>query len=248
MTRASSSALLSDQVNAIPGVFSGRHLQLFTTGGEWMVSGEPLTPSSIQLNRQTRIGSSAARMIPPVDVDGSTSIFAARSGRAIHRFAYTDVQQAYQSNDLGLVAAHLIRSPTSMAYDQSQRLLHVVMEDGGLARTHAVPRRAGDGLDTAETAGAFTQVAELDGRVYVTVLRAGTVRLERFEPGFGLDAALDGSSMSRGIAGPALPIWKARPWASSPMARRARRPMWCWAPSPSIHRPPPRRSAAALRA
>lgn len=185
--------LLSDQVNAIRGVFSGRHLQVFTTGGEWMVSGEPLTPSSIQLNRQTRIGSSATRMIQPVDVDGST-IFAARSGRAIHEFAYTDVQQAYQSNDLGMVAAHLIRNPVAMAYDQAQRLLHVVMEDGGLATLTLFRSEQVTAWTRQETAGAFTSVAELDGRVHVAVLRQGSTRLERFEAGFGLDAALDGSS------------------------------------------------------
>ena len=185
--------LLSDQVNAIRGVVSGRHLQVFTTGGEWMVSGEPLTPSSIQLNRQTRIGSSAARMIQPVDVDGST-IFAARSGRAIHEFTYTDVQQAYQSNDLGLVAAHLIRTPLAMAYDQSRRLLHVVMEDGGLATLTLFRAEQVTAWTRQETQGAFTGVAELDGRVHVTVLRQGSTRLERFEPALGLDAALEGSN------------------------------------------------------
>ncbi|MCZ8146956.1 MAG: hypothetical protein O9325_03755, partial [Roseomonas sp.] len=83
-------ALMSDQVNAIRGVFSGRHLQVFTSGAEWMVTGDPLTPASIQLTRQTRIGSPVDRMIPPVDVDGST-VFVARSGRAVHEFAYTDI-------------------------------------------------------------------------------------------------------------------------------------------------------------
>jgi hypothetical protein len=38
-------ALMSDQVNAIRAVFSGRHLQVFTSGAEWMVSGDPLTPA-----------------------------------------------------------------------------------------------------------------------------------------------------------------------------------------------------------
>ena len=42
--------LVSDQVNAIRGVFSGGHLQVFTSGAEWMVSGTPLTPASIQLH------------------------------------------------------------------------------------------------------------------------------------------------------------------------------------------------------
>ncbi len=185
--------LLSDQVNAIRAVFSGRHLQVFTTGGEWMVTGDPLTPSSIQLNRQTRIGTSAARMVQPVDVDGST-IFAARSGRAIHELAYTDVQQAYQANDLGLVAAHLIQTPLAMAYDQSRRLLHVVMSDGGMATLTLFRAEQVTAWTRQETPGLFTGVAEVDGRVFVTVLRGTATRLERFEPGFGLDAALDGAS------------------------------------------------------
>ena len=185
--------LFSDQVNAIRAVFSGRHLQVFTTGGEWMVSGDPLTPSSIQLNRQTRIGSSPRRMIPPVDVDGST-IFAARSERAIHEFAYTDVQQAYQSNDLGMIAQHIIRTPVAMAYDQTQRLLHVVMADGGMATLTLYREEAVTAWTMQQTNGAFRGVAELDGRVFVAVERGGTTRLERFEPGFGLDAALEGSS------------------------------------------------------
>ncbi len=46
-------SILSDQVNAIRAIFSGRHLQVFTSGAEWMVAGVPLTPSSIELHRQT---------------------------------------------------------------------------------------------------------------------------------------------------------------------------------------------------
>jgi len=185
--------LVSDQVNAIRAVFSGRHLQVFTTGGEWMVTGDPLTPSSIQLNRQTRIGSSAARIVQPVDVDGST-IFAARSGAAIHEFAYTDVQQAYQANDLALVAAHLIRTPVAMAYDQARRLLHVVMEDGGMATLTLFRAEQVTAWTGQTTEGAFRGVAEVEGRVFCLVERDGTHRLERFDPAMQLDAALEGSA------------------------------------------------------
>lgn len=185
--------LMSDQVNAIRGVFSGRHLQVFTTGGEWMVSGDPLTPSSIQLHRQTRIGSPAARIVPPVDVDGST-IFAARSGRAIHEFAYTDVAQAYQSSDLGMVASHLIRDPVGMAYDQVGRLLHVVMGDGSLATLTLFRAEQVTGWTRQDTAGAFRAVAETEGRVFCVVQRGATYRLERFDATLNLDAALDGTN------------------------------------------------------
>ena len=186
-------ALMSDQVNAIRGVFSGRHLQVFTSGAEWMVTGDPLTPSSIQLSRQTRIGSPVDRMVPPVDVDGST-VFVARSGRAVHEFAYTDVADAYQSNDLALIARHIVTQPVSMAYDQAERLLHLVMADGSLGTLTLYRAEQVIAWTRQETQGAFRAVAETDGRVYAVVERAGTHRLERFDVALGLDAALSGAS------------------------------------------------------
>jgi hypothetical protein len=185
--------LLSDQVNAIRGVFSGRHLQVFTSGAEWMVTGDPLTPASIQLSRQTRVGSAMDRMVPPVDVDGST-VFVARSGRAVHEFAYTDVGDAYQANDLALVARHLVATPVSMAYDQTGRLLHLVMADGSLATLTLYRAEQVTAWTKQETQGLFRAVAETDGRVFAVVERAGTHRLERFDETLNLDAALSGSA------------------------------------------------------
>lgn len=184
-------ALLSDQVNAIRAVFSGRHLQVFTSGAEWMVTGDPLTPSSIQLHRQTRIGSPVDRMVPPVDVDGAT-IFVARSGRAVHEFAYTDVADTYQSNDLGLIARHLIERPVAMAYDQPRRLLHIAMANGRMATLTLYRAEAVTAWCAQETAGAVRSLAEVDGTVYAVVERFGTHRLERFDEALGLDAALSG--------------------------------------------------------
>lgn len=192
---AISFGLVSDQVNAIRGVFSGRHLQIFTSGGEWMVSGDPLTPSSIQITRQTRVGSPVRRMLPPVDVDGST-IFAARNGRALHEFVYTDVQQAYQANDLALVASHLVQEPVAMAYDQVARHLHTVMQDGTLATLTLFRAEQVTAWTAQETEGAFRAVAELDGVVYVAVERFGTQRLERFDATLAFDAALSGTSVT----------------------------------------------------
>lgn len=184
-------ALVSDQVNAIRAVFSGRHLQVFTSGAEWMVSGDPLTPSSIQLNRQTRIGSPVDRVIAPVDVDGST-IFVARVGGSIYEFAYTDVQLAYQANDLAIVARHIISRPVSMAYDQVRRLLHVVMDDGGCATLTLYRAEEVTAWTRQETDGAFRAVAEIEGAVYAAVERAGSFRLERFDPGMAFDAGIEG--------------------------------------------------------
>lgn len=185
--------LLSDQVNAIRGLFSGRHLQVFTSGAEWMVSGDPLTPSSIQLNRQTRVGSPIDRMVPPVDVDGST-IFIARTGQGVYEFTYTDVQQIYQANDLAILARHLVSTPQSMTYDQRARLLHMVMADGSLGTLTLFRAEEVTAWTRQETAGAFRTVAEVEGTVWVVVEREGAYLLERFDSSLALDSALTGSA------------------------------------------------------
>jgi hypothetical protein len=185
--------LVSDQVNAIRGVFSGLHLQVFTSGAEWMVSGVPLTPASIQLNRQTRVGSPVARMLPPVDVDGAT-IFVSRSGRGVFEFAYTDLQQLYQANDLALAAQHLVRDPVALCYDQTRRLLHVAMADGALATLTLYRAEQVTAWTRQESDGAFRSLAEIEGVVWAAVERTGTLRLERFDDALALDAALTGSA------------------------------------------------------
>ena len=182
-------AMVSDQVNAIRAVFSGRHLQVFTSGAEWMVSGDPLTPGNIQLNRQTRIGSPVDRLVPPVDVDGAT-IFVSRSGRSVHEFAFADVEQAYQSSDLAIVARHLVDRPVAMAYDQVGRLLHIVMAEGWLATLTLYRAEQVTAWTRQDTDGAFRSVAEVEGVVFLLVEREGTHRLERFDPELAVDAGI----------------------------------------------------------
>lgn len=186
-------SLLSDQVNAIRGLFSGQHLQIFTSGAEWMVTGDPLTPANIQINRQTRVGSPVDRLVPPVDVDGST-IFVSRGGQGVYEFAYTQVQQAYQANDLAILGRHLINSPRAMAYDQRARLLHLVMEDGALATLTLYRAEQVTAWTRQETSGVFRAIAEVEGTLWCVVERSSGIFLERFEDGLMQDAGLTGTS------------------------------------------------------
>lgn len=186
--------LVSDQANAIRGVFSGQHLQVFTSGAEWMVTGEPLTPASIQLTRQTRVGSPVERMVAPVDVDGAT-IFVARSGQGVYEFAYTQLQQAYQANDLAILARHLVGSPRAMAYDQAARLLHLVMADGALTTLTLYRAEEVTAWTQQKTEGSFHTIAEAGGTIWIVIDRAGSWRLERLDRTLGLDAAISGSAI-----------------------------------------------------
>lgn len=186
-------ALLSDQVNAVRALHSGRHLQIFTSGAEWMVTGEPLTPKTVQARRQTRVGSRTDRYIPPRSVDGAT-LFAPRDGVSLREFLYTDLEQAYVSTDLALAARHLFDRPVDQDFDDVGRNLFVVMADGSMAvltihRAEQVAAWTGLATD-----GAFRSVAAVGDAVYVLTERANGWSIEVFDPALHMDAALTGAS------------------------------------------------------
>lgn len=183
--------LLSDHVNAIRAVFSGRHLQIFTSGAEWMASGDPLTPTNIQLNRQTRIGSPVDRNVPPRDVDGAT-LFQPRGGKALREFLFADIEQAYQAKDLATVAEHLVNDARDQDYDTDARLFHIVMGDGTLGTVTMYRAEAVTAWSLQQTDGAFRAVCVAGETVYMLVERAGDFLIERFDPGLNVDSGLTG--------------------------------------------------------
>lgn len=187
--------IVSDQVNAIRTVFSGRSLQVFTTGAEWTVSGDPMTPASIFVRRQTRVGSPPGRQVPPRDVDGAT-LFIGAGGKELREFLYSDSEDAYQAGDLALVARHLMSGPVDMDYDAYRRLVHIVMADGSMATVTNYRAEQVTGWTRQDTAGAFRAVAVVGTTVFVLVERAGAVQIEALDEAFGLDGALAGAAPS----------------------------------------------------
>ncbi len=186
-------SILSDQVNAIRGIFSGRHLQVFTSGAEWMVTGDPLTPTAVQIRRQTRIGSNTARYIPPINVDGAM-FYVARNAQEIHEFLYTDLEQAYQSSDLGLLSRHVVGRPIDQDYDQKNRLLFVVRDDGAFATLTIYRSEAVSAWTLHETDGIVLSVCVVGDDVYMLLSRNGVYTIEQFDSALYLDAALNGES------------------------------------------------------
>ncbi|MAO57478.1 MAG: hypothetical protein CMM61_17525 [Rhodospirillaceae bacterium] len=182
-------ALLSDQVNACCAVFSGRHLQVFTSGAEWMVTGDPLTPASVQIRRQTRIGSPADRSVPPRNVDGAT-LFTPRTGRELREFLFTDVEQAYQSRDLATVAEHLVRDPIDQDFDARRRNLHIVMTDGTMASLTIYRGEEITGWTLYDTQGSFRSVCAVGEDIYMLTERANGHFIEIFDDNLNLDCGL----------------------------------------------------------
>lgn len=185
--------IFSDQVNAIRGVFSGRHLQVFSSGAEWMVTGDPLTPSTVQIKRQTRVGSRTDRYIPPLDVDGAT-LFVARNGQELREFIYTDVEQAYQATDLALLSRHIIATPIDQDFDQKRRLLFLVRADGRFATLTVYRAEEVAAWTLHDTDGNVLSVSVAGENVYLMVERSNGVTIELVDDTCLLDSVLTGET------------------------------------------------------
>lgn len=187
--------ILSDQVNAIRGIFSGRNLQVFTSGAEWIVTGDPLTPTSVQISRQTRVGSVIDRYIPPVNVDGAT-LFVARSQEELREFIFTDLEQAYSATELSVLSRHIITKPVDQDYDQKQRLLFIVRDDGKFATLTSFRSESVSAWTQHETDGNVKSVSVVGEDVYMLVDRDDTYTIEQFDSTLNLDSALSGTAGS----------------------------------------------------
>ena len=181
--------LLSDRANAVRALVSGRRLQVFASGSEWTVSGDPLTPASIQLSRQTRIGSPGDRAVAPLDVEGAT-LFLARSGRELREFPFADAELAWRAADLALLSRHLFVAPVEMAWDGAGRRLLVAMGDGSMAALTVERAERIHAWTRFETAGAFRSVAAVGDAVHVLVERDGRFLLEVFDETLAMDGAV----------------------------------------------------------
>ena len=181
-------SLMSDQANKICALFSGRHLQVFTTGAEWMVTGDPLTPGSIQLRRQTQVGSIDTRYVPPVGIDGAT-IFAAANGKEIREFLFSDLEGIYQATDLSLLAHHVIHEPTDMAYDKYMRQAYVIMQDGTMSALTSFRAEDMQSWTHHKTDGAFLYVAVCGSSTYFVTQHKTTCYLEKLSDKMYMDMA-----------------------------------------------------------
>lgn len=93
-------------LNAIQGLYAGRSLQMFTTGGEFRFvndQGQVITPASAPSN-QTQYGGAKIR---PTAIDGST-IFIQRNGKSVRDFRFDYTENAYNSLGVSALSPNLI--------------------------------------------------------------------------------------------------------------------------------------------
>tara|TARA_R110001599_G_scaffold91984_6_gene241431 strand:+ start:402 stop:2855 length:2454 start_codon:yes stop_codon:yes gene_type:complete len=184
----------SRKLNDIVDVFPGRNLQVFTSGAEFAVTSKPVTPSSASVAPQT---SNGASNIEVQEVDGST-IFVDRNGKSLRDFVFSFNEDAYVTQDLSVLASHLIVQPIDMALltgtqSDDANWLFFVNADGNGTILNTLRAQDITGFTRWENDGDIKGVCVVDEDLYLitqrTINGAVVKFLERWDFTYKMDAS-----------------------------------------------------------
>ena len=184
----------SRKLNDIVDVFPGRNLQVFTSGAEFAVTSKPVTPSSAQVAPQTSHG---ALNVETQDVDGST-IFVDRNGKSIRDFVFSFNEDAYVTQDLSVLASHLITQPIDMALlsgtqSDDANWVFFVNADGNGTILNTLRAQDITGFTRWEARGSIEGVCVVDEDLYLIRRRTINSVTVKFVERWNFDHKMDAS-------------------------------------------------------
>lgn len=164
------------ELNEIIDLFPQRNLQIFTTGGEFIIPQNPneaITFENITIRNQTQVG--MWKKTRPIDIDGKI-FFIDKNGSILTKFVYDFQQDAYSSSAYSLLSSHLISKPLSMNVErneesQASNYVYIVNEDGTICQGNILDEQDINGYSLLNTDGEFKDVCINYDGVYMLVER-----------------------------------------------------------------------------
>jgi len=192
--------------NAIVDIISGRDLQVFTTGGEFYVPQEgltPITPTDFFLSTTSRNGCKEGVRVKQLE---SGILFIQRQGKALSEIAYSDTQLTYITSKISLLSGHLLKNPTRMdirravATDENDLLLIINESDGTIVAFSLLRLQNVIAPSEFTTVGSFVDVGVDITDIYTIVKRDdnGTDKyyVEVFDNTYLTDSGVKGTTAS----------------------------------------------------
>lgn len=189
----------TDDVPAFLNIYPGRHLQLFSTSGEFYVpvsDREGVTPKNMVLRRTSSRGSKPGLRV--AEADGAT-IFMQSGGKALREFIFADTEAAYQANSISLLASHLMLDPLSLSMRRSSStddadLMFMPNPDGTMTVFCTLRTQEVNAYTLWQTKGKYLDVCPIYDDAYVAVEREidgeTNVFIELLDDEISVDCAL----------------------------------------------------------
>lgn len=166
--------IASDSVNVIHHLVSQQSLFIFTSDGEFDMSGEPVTPANVLVRKQTSYGIGSGVTTPKV-VDNEV-LFVAKGGKQLRAFVYNFNTDAYSAKNYSLVhhdilsGAGRIASLTNYA-NTNTNYVFCTNSDGSLGVLGVNTEFSVVGWMKFTTNGNFKDLTVVDDRLYTLVQR-----------------------------------------------------------------------------
>jgi|14_taG_2_1085336.scaffolds.fasta_scaffold00541_6 hypothetical protein len=163
------------EFSQIRHLVSNRDLQIFSASNESYIPAfteKPITPSNVQIKRQTPFGSSFAR---PQAFDGAT-LYTQASGKMLGSYVYSEVEQAYNTQNVSQTAGHLMIDPVQAAsikgaFDRAESYLFLINPDGTLSVFYSSRGDQKAGWMLWDTPGEFHSICTLDRQLFCVSVR-----------------------------------------------------------------------------
>ena len=168
--------IASNEINEIRHLVSGKVLEVLTNTAEFYLKppvGKPVTPSDIQVIRQSSLGSQ--RKAKPRLFDGAT-VFVQNNGKTVREYLFSSSLEEFSSGSISIEANHLIDTPTDSARISSignkpEQLFFLVNTDGTLAVYSAQRLQKILGWFLWETDGTIESITTTTDFIYIAVKR-----------------------------------------------------------------------------
>jgi hypothetical protein len=166
--------IASDELNIIRHLVSQQSLFIFTSDGEFDMSGEPVTPSNVLVRQQTRYGV-ASGITEPIVVDNEV-LFNDKSGKQTRAFVYNFNTDAYSAKNYSLIHHDILTGATQMAYlsnysNNNTNYSFALNSDGSLGCLGINVEFSVVGWNKWTTNGNFKALGVADNSLYVLTQR-----------------------------------------------------------------------------
>jgi len=192
--------------NAIVDMISSRDLQIFTSGGEFAVIQEgltPITPTSFFLSTTSRNGTKEGVRVKQLE---SGVLFIQRQGKQLAEIAYSDTFLTYVTSKISLLSGHLLKGPKRMDLrravntDENDLLFIVNEDDGSMAVFSLLRSQNVIAASEFTTVGSYLDVGVDITDIYTIIKRSDSgvnkYYVEVFEENLLTDSAVTGGAVA----------------------------------------------------
>jgi len=166
--------IASNKLNIIRHMVSQQSMFIFTSDGEFDMSGEPVTPTNIIIREQTRYGIGSGKTTPAV-VDNEV-LFVQKGGKQCRAFVYNFNTDAYSAKNYNLVHHDILSGATELVYlknydNINNNFVFVLNADGTLGVLGINTEYSVVGWMKWSTNGFFKDMIQVNDSLYVLVKR-----------------------------------------------------------------------------